>query len=47
LLKDISGLSLEKYIPEVVAAASEGLQKCKSISDIFAAIEVQLVLIEI
>src|SRR5579871_3522652 len=27
LLKDIASLSLEKYIPEVVGAASEGLQK--------------------
>src|SRR5271170_2457826 len=40
LLKDIAGLSLEKYIPEVVGAASEGLQKCKSVSDILAAVEV-------
>jgi regulator of nonsense transcripts 2 len=40
LLKDIAGLSLEKYIPEVVAAASEGLQKCKTISDTLAATEV-------
>ena len=40
LLKDIAGLSLEKYIPEVVGAASEGLQKCKTISDILAASEV-------
>src|SRR5271154_5890529 len=40
LLKDISGLSLEKYIPEVVGAATEGLQKCKSVSDILAAVEV-------
>ena len=40
LLKDISSLSLEKYIPEVVGAASEGLQKCKTISDIMAAVEV-------
>ena len=40
LLKDIAGLSLEKYIPEIVGAASEGLQKCKTISDILAAVEV-------
>lgn len=40
LLKDIAGLSLEKYIPEVVGAASEGLQKCKTVSDILAASEV-------
>ena len=40
LLKDISSLSLEKYIPEVVSAASEGLTKCKSISDSLAAVEV-------
>jgi len=40
LLKDIAGLSLEKYIPEVIAAASEGLQKCKTISDTFTATEV-------
>jgi len=40
LLKDISSLSLEKYIPEVVGAASEGLQKCKTVSDILAAVEV-------
>jgi regulator of nonsense transcripts 2 len=40
LLKDIGGLSLEKYVPEVVSAASEGLQKCKTISDILAAVEV-------
>lgn len=39
LLKDISSLSLEKYIPEVVGAASEGLQKCKTVSDILAAVE--------
>jgi len=42
LLKDISSLSLEKYIPEVVGAASEGLQKCKTIADIMAALEVFL-----
>jgi len=40
LLKDIALLSLEKYIPEVVSAASEGLTKCKSVSDILAAVEV-------
>lgn len=40
LLKDISSLSLEKYISEVVGAASEGLQKCKTVSDILAAVEV-------
>src|SRR5271170_4843304 len=40
LLKDISSLSLEKYIPEVVGATSEALQKCKTVSDILAAVEV-------
>jgi regulator of nonsense transcripts 2 len=43
LLKEITSLSLEKYVPEVVGAAAEGLQKCKTIADIMAALEVFLV----
>ncbi|KAG5438446.1 hypothetical protein PCANB_002935 [Pneumocystis canis] len=40
LIRDIETLSLEKYISEIVGAATEGLQKSKTSTDIFTAIEV-------
>lgn len=40
LLKEIQTISLEKYLPEVISAVSEGLNKTKTISDIAAAVEV-------
>ncbi|KAH8155239.1 uncharacterized protein LAJ45_00248 [Morchella importuna] len=40
LLKEIQTISLEKYLPEVISAVSEGLQKTKTASDITAAVEV-------
>lgn len=40
LLKEIQGLSLEKYIDEAVGASIEGVGKCKNASEIHAAIEV-------
>ncbi|KAK9476300.1 armadillo-type protein [Lipomyces japonicus] len=39
-LKDISTLSLEKYLSEIISAASEGLGKCRQTSEIWAAVEV-------
>ncbi|CCJ29426.1 unnamed protein product [Pneumocystis jirovecii] len=40
LMRDLKTLSLEKYISEIVGAVIEGLQKSKTSTDIFAAIEV-------
>ncbi|KAK9475489.1 putative nonsense-mediated mRNA decay factor [Dipodascopsis tothii] len=40
LLREIATLSLEKYMSELIGAASEGLLKCRVTSDIWAAIEV-------
>lgn len=40
LLKEIQTISLEKYLPEVISAVSEGLHKTKNTSDIAAAVEV-------
>ncbi|KAK9453273.1 putative nonsense-mediated mRNA decay factor [Dipodascopsis uninucleata] len=40
LLEDIRGLSLEKYLSEIISAAAEGLSKCRTISDIWAGVEV-------
>jgi regulator of nonsense transcripts 2 len=40
LLKEISSLSLEKYVSEIVGAAVEGIARCKTATEIFGAIEV-------
>lgn len=40
LLKEIETTSLEKYLPEVIAAVYEGLLKTKTTSDIAAAVEI-------
>ncbi|KAF3937458.1 hypothetical protein ABW19_dt0209589 [Dactylella cylindrospora] len=40
LLKEISTVSLEKYLPEVISAVSEGLLKVKVVGDINTAVEV-------
>lgn len=40
ILKDISSLSLEKYIEELASAAMEGIGRCKSEKDVWSAIEV-------
>ncbi|KAK9370483.1 armadillo-type protein [Lipomyces kononenkoae] len=40
LLKEISTLSLEKYLSEIIGAAAEGLAKCRLTNDIWAAVEV-------
>ncbi|EPS36318.1 hypothetical protein H072_10200 [Dactylellina haptotyla CBS 200.50] len=40
LLKDIATVSLEKYLPEVISAVSEGLLKAKVAGDINTAVEV-------
>ncbi|CAJ0753201.1 10510_t:CDS:10, partial [Entrophospora sp. SA101] len=44
LLKDIQTLTLGKYISEVVVAVVDGVQKCKSTADVWAAVEVISVL---
>lgn len=40
LLKEVKSLSLEKYTSELVSAAAEGLTKCKSGQEIYAAVDV-------
>lgn len=40
LLKEIQTISLEKYLPEIISAVSEGLHKAKTAPDIAAAVEV-------
>ncbi|KAL7269822.1 mRNA decay protein [Rhizina undulata] len=40
LLKEIQTISLEKYLPEVISAVADGLQKLKNPSDFAAAVEV-------
>ncbi|KAK9466103.1 armadillo-type protein [Lipomyces arxii] len=39
LLKEVSTLSLEKYLSEIISAAAEGLSKCRLANDIWAAVE--------
>ncbi len=40
LLKDISSISLERYLSEITSAVTEGLLKCKATADVRAAVEV-------
>ncbi|KAK9243823.1 armadillo-type protein [Lipomyces tetrasporus] len=40
LLKEISTLTLEKYLSEIIGAAAEGFAKCRLTNDIWAAVEV-------
>lgn len=40
LLKDMESLSLEKYIDEIVSAVIEGISRCKTDRDVWAAVEV-------
>jgi len=40
ILKDIAGLSLEKYVEEAVGAVVEGLGKCKTGPEAVGAVEV-------
>ncbi|KAF5380407.1 hypothetical protein D9615_004497 [Tricholomella constricta] len=40
ILKDIDSLSLEKYIDEIAGAVVEGISRCKTERDVWAAIEV-------
>ncbi|KAL4080360.1 armadillo-type protein [Scleroderma yunnanense] len=40
ILKDIDSLSLEKYIDEIAGAALEGVARCKTEKDTWAAVEV-------
>ena len=42
-IKDIQQLSLSKHVEEIVANIPEGVLKCKSEKDIWAAVEVCLV----
>lgn len=39
-LKDIESLNLEKYIEEIAGAAAEGILRCKTDKDVWAAAEV-------
>jgi len=41
ILKDIESLSLEKYIDEIVGATIEGVARCKTERDVWAAVEVR------
>jgi regulator of nonsense transcripts 2 len=40
LLSEVATLSLEKYLPEILAALCEGFTKCKSSADLFTGVEV-------
>ncbi|KAF8843012.1 ARM repeat-containing protein [Paxillus ammoniavirescens] len=40
IIKDIDSLSLEKYIDEIAGAALEGITRCKTEKDVWAAVEV-------
>ena len=40
ILKDISSLSLEKYVDELASAAMEGIGRCKTERDVWSAVEV-------
>jgi regulator of nonsense transcripts 2 len=40
VLKDIDGLALEKYVDEIVQASLDGMSRCKTEKDIWAAAEV-------
>lgn len=42
ILKDIDSLSLEKYIDEIAGAVVEGIARCKTEKDVWAAVEVSL-----
>jgi regulator of nonsense transcripts 2 len=42
ILKDIESLSLEKYIDEIASAVVEGVARCKTEKDVWAAVEVHL-----
>jgi regulator of nonsense transcripts 2 len=41
ILKEIESLSLEKYIDEIASATIEGVARCKTEKDIWAAVEVR------
>ncbi len=40
MLAEVSSLSLEKYLAELIPAIYEGLLRCKTSSDIYCAVEV-------
>lgn len=40
ILKDISTLSLEKYVDELAGAVIEGIARCKTERDVWSAVEV-------
>lgn len=44
ILKDIDSLSLEKYIDEIANAALEGIARCKTEKDAWAAAEVSTII---
>lgn len=44
ILKDIEGLSLEKYVDELAGAAIEGIARCKTEKDVWSAVEVRALL---
>lgn len=41
ILKDIDTLSLEKYVDEIAGAVVEGIARCKTEKDVWAAVEVR------
>jgi regulator of nonsense transcripts 2 len=41
ILKDVDSLSLEKYIDEIAGAVVEGVSRCKTEKDVWAAVEVR------
>lgn len=42
ILKDVNSLTLEKYVDELASAAVEGVSRCKTEKDVWAAIEVRV-----
>ena len=45
ILKEIDSLSLEKYIEEIANAIIEGIARCKTEKDVWAAVEVRSILV--
>lgn len=40
-MKDLSSLSLEKYVDELASAVLEGIARCKTERDVWSAVEVR------
>ena len=42
IMKDISSLSLEKYVDELPGATMEGVARCRTEKDVWSAVEVRV-----